>query len=119
MKKLIAIIASTVLLAVLLPAQQGTLTKFGTFIVSNGVSTAQVMVSTNLKVMKVTFIGVNSLGVSNSAAVFVGPSTNATYKRIAPGEEAIIVTQPGTCINLNDWYLRTPTTTDLITVVYQ
>ena len=74
---------------------------------------------TNIKCMKVTLIGLRSAGVSNAAAIYVGPTSNSQPYIIYPGERHIIETQPGTQIRLNDWWFNTPTTSDGIVVIYQ
>jgi len=100
-------------------AQQGVLTAFSQIVITNGHAVATNFASTNLKVMKATLIGLQAGGISNAAAVYVGPISNGQYYIIAPGERHIIETQPGSFIFLNSWWLRTPSAGDGLTVIYQ
>ena len=117
MKKPMLILSLLAVFALLAIAQ--TPSVFSQFTATNGVGTAQRWVSTNLNAYKVTMIGLRSEGVSNSAATYVGPGTNSTPYVIFPGERHIIEAQPGTRINLKDWWLKTPTSADAMIVIYE
>ncbi len=98
--------------------QQGIPTAFSQALITNGHTVSTNFFATNLKVMKVTLVGLKSAGVSNTADVFIGPISNTVYN-IAPGTCHIIETQPNSFIFLNQWWLRTPTAGDGVTVIYQ
>lgn len=120
MKKLIAaIVIGLLALALLSPAQEK-LTAFFQFSVTNNHTVAtNLLTGTNYTALRVTFIGLKAGGESNSTAVFVGPISNSTYYIIYPGERHIIDTQSNTKFNLKDWYLRTPSTGDGLTIIFQ
>ena len=115
MKKLIAL--ALIAAVFIVHAQQPAI--FSQFTATNGVTTAERWVSTNVTAYKVTMIGLRSEGVSNAAPIYVGPSTNSTPYIIAPGERHVIEVQPGAKINLKDWFLKTPTAADAMIVIYQ
>jgi hypothetical protein len=124
MKKLIISSSLVFVLFALLtcpsPAQQGTKTAFNQITITNLHTVDTNWVSgTNILTMKVTVMGLKAGGVSNAANVFVGPVTGTTAYVIAPGTVHTIETQPGTCFNMKEWWLRTPTTGDGIIIIYQ
>ncbi len=118
MKKLFLAFVLGVLF-ILRPASSQQPVQFAQFTITNMHTVATNFVSTNMNALKVTLVGFQAGGVSNAADVFVGPSTNANYYRIGPGEVHVIETQPGTRILLNSWSLRTPTLGDGLLVIYQ
>lgn len=125
MKKLIlaslcAFIVVAVAIAPSATAQKGTVMAFSQFAVTNNHTVDTNWVSgTNILAMKVTISGMKAGGVSNAANVFIGPITGATAYVVAPGTVHTLETQPGTCLKLQDWWLRVGTTGDGITIIYQ
>lgn len=101
------------------PAKAQQPSAFAQFGFTNNHTVATNFAPTNILALKATLIGLQAGGVSNTAAVYVGPSTNATYYIIYPGERHVIEVQPGTRISLNTWALRTPSTGDGLFIIYQ
>lgn len=120
MKKLIIGFTSIFALMALLAfgAETGAPRAWSQFSITNLHNVATNIVSTNLQVMRVTLIGLRAEGQSNSAAIYVGTSTNAQPYIIGPGERHIIEAAPNTHFRLNDWWFKT-TVNDGITVIYQ
>lgn len=90
----------------------------GQITTTNNHTVATNIVSTNLVFTSATFIGLKAGGISNAAAVYVGPTTGAQYYVIYPGERHIIHWS-NRRYGLQNWWLRTPTTGDGIHVIYQ
>jgi hypothetical protein len=122
MKKLSLLAALPLFLALLvLPSMSQTRVNFDQFTMTNAHAVATNITSTNLFFTRATLIGLKAGGVSNSAAVFVGPVSNSTYYVIAPGERHIIEVAPpqgGVTANFKSWWVRTPTVNDGITVIF-
>lgn len=85
---------------------------------TNNHTVATNIVSTDTPFTSATFIGLKAGGISNAAAVYVGPSTGAQYYVIYPGERHVIHWS-NRRYGLQNWWLRTPTTGDGIHVIYQ
>lgn len=93
--------------------------RFTAFSVTNAGTTAERIITTNASVLTgATFYALKDGAVSNSAAIFIGPSTNGVTHRLAPGENVTLFVQPGTQVNLKDWWLK-GSANDGVTVVYR
>jgi hypothetical protein len=118
MRKLLLVLP---LMFLALTSKAQTVVAPGSLITTNLHTVATNIVSTNLMFYQATLVGMKAGGVSNAAIVFVGASTGQTYYAIAPGERHRIAppAKQGEKYNLNNFWLRTPTTGDGIYVIYQ
>lgn len=97
------------LLILLLPliAFAQTPVKFAGIVVTNAGTTSEKIVSTNFYALTgFTFIGMKNDSVSNSATIYIGPSTNSAALPIIPGGSATLFVTPGTKVNLSDWWVK-------------
>lgn len=107
------------LLLLLLPliAFAQTPVKFAGFAVTNAGTTSEKIISTNLYGLTgFTFVGMKNESVSNSATIFIGPSTNSAAFPIPPGGSATLWISPGTKVNLSDWWVK-GAANDAVTVI--
>jgi len=119
MKKLISAIAILAFVCLYPHGKaQEKLATFAQFSETNLHTVATNIVSTNIYFIRATLIGLRAEGQSNSAAIYVGASTNAQPYIIYPGERHVIEPAPNTKANLKDWWFKT-SANDGITVIYQ
>jgi len=119
MKKLLFLSAFIGFVAIAVISRSAVPAALGGLTVTNNHTVATNVLSTNNTYLRATIIGLKAGGVSNSAAVFVGPNSNYTVYVIHPGERHIIDPRENSRLNFTDLWLRTPTTGDGLNIIFQ